>query len=32
VENLKQRLFSKIRKTATQTKSGSESQVIQELV
>jgi segregation and condensation protein B len=32
VENLKQRLFSKIRKTATQTKSGSESQVIQESV
>ena len=32
VENLKQRLFSKIRKTATQTKSGSESHVIQELV
>lgn len=32
VENLKQRLFSKIRKTATQTKSGSESQVIQEVV
>ncbi|NOQ44841.1 MAG: SMC-Scp complex subunit ScpB [Nitrosopumilus sp.] len=32
VENLKQRLFSKIRKTATQTKSGSESQVIQEPV
>ena len=32
VENLKQRLFSKIRKTATQTKSNSESKVIQELV
>jgi segregation and condensation protein B len=32
VENLKQRLFSKIRKTATQTKSNPESQVIQELV
>jgi segregation and condensation protein B len=32
VENLKQRLFSKIRKTATQSKSNNESQVIQELV
>jgi segregation and condensation protein B len=32
VENLKQRLFSKIRKTATQSKSSTESQVIQELV
>jgi segregation and condensation protein B len=32
VENLKQRLFSKIRKTATQTKSNPEPQVIQELV
>ncbi len=32
VENLKQRLFSKIRKTATQSKSNTESQVIQELV
>jgi len=31
VENLKQRLFSKIRKTATQTKLNPESQVIQEL-
>jgi segregation and condensation protein B len=31
VENLKQKLFSKIRKTA-QTKSNPESQVIQELV
>jgi len=31
VENLKQRLFSKIRKTATQTKSNPESKVIQEL-
>ena len=32
VENLKQRLFSKVRKTATQTKSNPETQVIQELV
>jgi len=32
VENLKQRLFSKVRKTATQTKSNPEKQVIQELV
>ncbi len=32
VENLKQRLFSKIRKTATQTKSNPESQVIPELI
>ena len=32
VENLKQRLFSKIRKTATQSKSNNESQVIQGLV
>ncbi|HUU48164.1 MAG TPA: SMC-Scp complex subunit ScpB [Nitrosopumilaceae archaeon] len=32
VENLKQRLFSKIRKTATQTKSNPESKVIQELI
>ena len=32
VENLKQRLFSKIRKTATQSKSNNESQVIQKLV
>jgi segregation and condensation protein B len=32
VENLKQRLFSKIRKTAAQTKSNSESKVIQKLV
>jgi len=32
VENLKQRLFSKIRKTATQTKSNPEPKVIQELV
>ena len=32
VENLKQKLFSKIRKTATQTKPNSEPQVIPELV
>ncbi len=32
VENLKQKLFSKIRKTATQTKSNSEPQVIPELI
>jgi segregation and condensation protein B len=32
VENLKERLFSKIRKTATQSKSSTESQVIQELI
>ncbi|MDH3277894.1 MAG: SMC-Scp complex subunit ScpB [Nitrosopumilus sp.] len=32
VENLKQRLFSKIRKTATHSKSNSESEVIQKLV
>ena len=32
VENLKQRLFSKIRKTATQTKSNPESKVIQERI
>jgi segregation and condensation protein B len=32
VENLKQRLFSKIRKTATQTKSNPGSQVIPELI
>ncbi len=32
VENLKQRLFSKIRKTATQTKSNPESHVIPELI
>ena len=32
VENLKQRLFSKIRKTASQTKSNPEPQAIQELV
>ena len=32
VENLKQRLFSKIRITATHSKSNTESQVIQELV
>ncbi len=31
VENLKERLFSKIRKTATQTKSNSETQVIPEI-
>ena len=31
VENLKERLFSKIRKTATQTKSNSETQVIQKI-
>lgn len=31
VENLKERLFSKIRKTATQTKSNSETKVIPEI-
>jgi len=31
VENLKERLFSKIRKTATQTKTNSETQVITEI-
>jgi len=31
VENLKERLFSKIRKTATQTKSNSETQIIPEI-
>jgi segregation and condensation protein B len=32
VENLKERLFSKIRKTATQTKSNSESPIIEKII